>query len=353
MTTQRAGHAQQARAQSPRPVDATSGWRVDRADEQGLRQRLTGAADERLAKGLGWFSIALGLTQLLAPDGMARLIGVRPTGTTRSVMRAVGVRELGAGIGILARRRPAGLVWARVGGDAMDMALLGRALTSDKSQRGRTAAATAAVAGVTALDVFAAQRLGSGNGAADHAGSLVRQTITVNRPIEDVYRFWRDFENLPRFMVHLESVQVMPGGRSQWRTKGPVGRTVAWDAEITADRPNELIAWRSLEGADVENAGDVRFARAPGGRGTEVHVALHYRPPAGLVGAAAAMLFGQSAEQQTRDDLRRFKQVIEAGEVVRSEGSPAGMNTGRLMKQRPAQPLKPDEARSFAGAGVR
>ena len=88
MTTQRAGHAQQARAQSPRPVDATSGWRVDRADEQGLRQRLTGAADERLAKGLGWFSIALGLTQLLAPDGMARLIGVRPTGTTRSAQIA-------------------------------------------------------------------------------------------------------------------------------------------------------------------------------------------------------------------------------------------------------------------------
>ncbi|WP_406696340.1 SRPBCC family protein [Singulisphaera sp. Ch08] len=102
----------------------------------------------------------------------------------------------------------------------------------------------------------------------------VTGSITINRPAEELYRFWRNFENLPRIMTHLESVQVTGDRRSHWKAKAPVGSTVEWDAEITEDRPNELIAWRSLEGADVENSGAVRFVPAPGGRGTEVHVEM-------------------------------------------------------------------------------
>jgi uncharacterized membrane protein len=323
---------------------------TDRSDA-GLSRALPKVDAERLAKGLGWFSIGLGLTQLLAPGRVARLAGVKDTGGTRTVLRLAGLRELGHGAGIFAQRRPAGAVWTRVGGDAMDLALLGRALASGRSERGRVAATTVAVLGVTAADLLCARQLSRRrNGAAD--GSLHSvQVVTVNRSPEEVYRFWRDFQNLPRFMVHLESVEATGGARSHWKAKGPAGRTVEWDAEITQDRPNELIAWRSLPGADVENSGTVRFTRAPGGRGTEVRVELRYTPPGGGVGATIAKLFGENPEQQARDDLRRFKQVIETGEVVRSEGSPDGMNVGKLMKQRPAQPLPVDGAREPQPAG--
>ena len=145
--------------------------------------------------------------------------------------------------------------------------------------------------------------------------------MTINRSPEEIYHFWRDFQNLPRFMDHLESVDVLDERRSHWRAKAPAGKTVEWDAEIIEDRPNELIAWRSLENADVPNTGSVRFVPAPGGRGTEVHVELKYDPPGGAVGVAIAKLFGEEPNQQVATDLRRFKQVMETGEVVQSDAS--------------------------------
>lgn len=149
----------------------------------------------------------------------------------------------------------------------------------------------------------------------------VKQAITVNRSRDEVYEFWHDFENLPRFMNHLESVRSDGAGRSHWKAKGPAGKTVEWDAEIVEDRPNELIAWRSVKGADVDNSGSVRFKPAPGGRGTEVHVEIEYTPPGGVIGATVAKLFGEEPSQQVDGDLRRFKQVMETGEVVRSDAS--------------------------------
>ena len=166
-----------------------------------------------------------------------------------------------------------------------------------------------------------------------------RATITVDKALEEVYWFWHDFENLPRFMAHLESVRVTGEGRSHWRAKGPAGRAVEWDAEIVEERPDELIAWRSLAGADVDNSGYVRFTPAPGGRGTEVRVELRYAPPGGSAGAAVAKLLGSEPGQQVLDDLRRFKQVLETGEVVRSDALPEGENLARLPKQRPARPV--------------
>lgn len=149
----------------------------------------------------------------------------------------------------------------------------------------------------------------------------VKKTITVNRPPDEVYRYWHDFENLPNFMDHLESVRTTGEGRSHWKAKAPVGQTVEWDAEIVEDRANELIAWRSIEGADVDNKGSVRFKPAPAGQGTEVHVELEYSPPGGVIGAAVAKLFGEEPSQQIGSDLRAFKQVMETGEVVRSDAS--------------------------------
>lgn len=149
----------------------------------------------------------------------------------------------------------------------------------------------------------------------------LKSTITVFRSPEEVYGFWHDFENLPRFMSYLESVQVTGAGRSHWKAKTPVGTTVEWDAEIVDDQPNTRIAWRSLEGAELPNTGSVQFKPAPGGRGTEVHVQMRYDPPAGVIGEAIARLFGEVPQEQVKLDLRRFKQVIETGEVVHSDAS--------------------------------
>jgi uncharacterized membrane protein len=165
--------------------------------------------------------------------------------------------------------------------------------------------------------------------------------ITINRPREEVYRYWRDFENLPRFMAHLETVETTGNGHSRWKVRGPLKKTFEWEAEIVEDRPGELISWRSTKGALVGNRGFVHFSDAPGGRGTEVRVKLIYDLPGGKVGMAGmalARLLGEHPEQQVRDDLRRFKQVMETGEVVRSEGSPEGTLTSRQVRQRPAQP---------------
>jgi uncharacterized membrane protein len=231
----------------------------------------------------------------------------------------MGLREITAGIGILTTRRPAGWVWSRVAGDAMDLALLGTALASKDSDKGRVAAATGAVIGVTALDIYNAQRLSTRPG--KHGGMAHLETITVNRKPEEVYRFWRNLENLPRFMSHLESVRVIDEKRSHWVAKGPAGATVEWDAEITEDRPNQTISWRSVEGSEVENYGTVRFVEAPGGRGTEIRVELEYNPPGGALGAGIAKIFGRAPEQQVKGDLYRLKQVIETGEVVHSDSS--------------------------------
>lgn len=290
---------------------------------------------ERLARGLGWFSIALGVPQLLAPGRVNRLVGVPDSGRSRLVMRAVGVRELAGAGGILDRPRPGGFLFARVAGDAMDLALLAAAFRAKGSVRTRVVSAAAAVAGVTALDVLAAARTSRTSG----AGVIsARTSATVNRPPEDVYRAWRDFEQLPRYMSHLESVQVNDDRLSHWVAKGPAGTRVEWDAEVVDDVPNQLIAWRSLENADVPNSGSVRFVEAPGDRGTEVTLQIRYEPPAGAVGAAVARLFGEDPLQQAKDDLRRFKQVVETGEVMRSDGTPEGTRTHRQLFQREAQP---------------
>jgi uncharacterized membrane protein len=167
---------------------------------------------------------------------------------------------------------------------------------------------------------------------------LVTKSITVGRPREEVYAFWHDFENLPRFMYHLEFVENTGGNRSHWVAKAPAGRKAEWDAEIVEDVPNELIAWRSVgDDDDVRNSGSVTFADAPGDRGTEVKVELEYDPPGGKLGATIARLFGEEPGQQIIDDLRRFKQVLELGEVVRSAGAPEGAGQG-ISRQEPAQP---------------
>ena len=155
-------------------------------------------------------------------------------------------------------------------------------------------------------------------------GVLVEEVVTINAPADQLYRFWRNFEQLPRFMDHLVSVRQIDERRSHWVAKAPRRRTVEWDAEIISEIPGELIGWRTLEGSDVVSAGSVDFKPAFGGRGTEVHVRLQYDPPAGRIGATVAWLLGHEPSQVIREDLRRFKQLMETGEVATTKGQPRG-----------------------------
>jgi uncharacterized membrane protein len=153
----------------------------------------------------------------------------------------------------------------------------------------------------------------------------VEKTVTIsNKSPEELYLFWRNFENLPRIMQHLKFVRVYDNQRSHWIANAPLGGSVEWDAEIIKDEENRLIAWASAENADIENTGFVRFQPAMGGRGTEVKVVLEYKPPAGQLGAAIAKLFGEEPEQQLGDDLRRFKQLMETGEIATNQGQSMG-----------------------------
>ena len=290
------------------------------------------ASAERLAHGLAWFSISLGLAEILAPRLISRLVG--GNGKYANLIRFYGMRELMSGLMIFGQgTRPAAAVWSRVAGDAVDIATLAAAGASTRTNKGSVALTAAGVLGVAALDVFCARELSRER--AGTAGIRMSRSIIVNRPPHELYAFWRAFENFPRFMYHVKSVRAAGPGMWHWVVNGPARTTVEWDARITADTPNELIAWQTLEGADVESSGAVRFEPRPGNRGTIVRVDLEYRPPGGTAGKLAAMLFNESPEQQIYDDLHRFKQIIETGEVVRSDGSPQGMGD---VKQRPAQP---------------
>lgn len=301
----------------------------------------------QLATALGWFSIGLGVAQVAVPGALARLIGIRDKAKTRSVMRAMGLREISHGAAILRQPSSSAAVWSRVAGDVLDLTLLGRAASNRRNDGRRIASAMAAVLGVAVLDVYDSVCLsrvsGSQKPAARSVGQIitrtaptgtvhVKKTLTIRKPVEEVYSYWRDFKNLPTFMTHLQSVETTDEGRSHWKAQGPAGLKIEWDAEITADSPNERIEWRSLEHADIKNEGTVRFRPAPGDRGTEVFVDLKYDAPAGQLGAGIAMLFGEEPSQQVQDDLHAFKQVMETGEVVRSEGT----LRGRYVQQ-PAQ----------------
>ena len=148
-------------------------------------------------------------------------------------------------------------------------------------------------------------------------GIRIDETILVNKPTAELYRFWRRLENLPRFMGHLESVNIIDDRKSHWIARGPAGFRVEWQAEIINDVENKIIGWRSLEGSEVDNAGSVSFHALPGGNSTDVKVSLQYNPPAGELGAAVAKLFGQDPRKQVRSDLKCFKRLVEQGSVNR------------------------------------
>ena len=152
----------------------------------------------------------------------------------------------------------------------------------------------------------------------------VVKSCTIQRRPEELYRFWRNLENLPRFAKHLISVRTINEKESHWVAKSPAGTTSEWDAEITSEHENHFIAWHSLKGSQIDHAGTVRFEPAPGGQGTEVRVMLDYIPPLGKLGALVAKLYGEEPDIQVEEDLSRFKALMETGEIPTTEGQPVG-----------------------------
>lgn len=315
---------------------------------------------QRRSRGLGWVSLGLGVAQLAAPDRVRRLSGVDDSAASRAVVPLVGARELVHAAGLLTGRRKSAWAWTRVAGDAMDLTALGMAMTHRSGgRRRRLLAVTGAVAGITVIDLLTAVQaartkdIGSVpevRGTRKGGPMELTATTTIRKPASEVFAYWRDLENLPTFMAHLEQVRTTGDRTSRWTADAPFGKDVGWDAEISEEVPGERIAWRSIGNADVPNAGAVRFVPAPDGVSTEVHVALTYDIPGGPVGKAVAKYFGEEPHQQLDDDLRRLKQVLETGEVVRSDGAPWGKRARKEFPQRPAQPLSDAELAKGADA---
>ena len=240
-----------------------------------------------------------------------------PPGHERyNVARAerVGSVALGAalvGLG-LRRRDPAGLVAALFGSYFIGRGATGRCVVY-RVLGVSTGPADAVLRSSERDDV-------TGRAATVNARKAVKveRAVTIDKPREELYAFWRNFENLPRFMEHLVSVRVESPMRSHWEAKAPAGRTVEWDADIVNEVPNEIIAWKSVGEPDVPNAGAVNFSDAPGGRGTIVRVTLDWEPPAGKLGEILSHFFSEEPDHQIREDLRKFKQLMETGEITTS-----------------------------------
>jgi uncharacterized membrane protein len=281
---------------------------------------------DKLAQGLGWFSIGLGTAQILAPRVMSRLVGVKDADNNTGLMRALGFREIAAGIGLLADPKPTGFAAARVAGDAMDLALMVKTLATPENDKGRALFATAFVVGAGILDVIATEELAQTTpkvtpSARPAEGLSVKRSVTVNRPIEEVYAFWQNFENLPQFMKHLDRVQNTGEGTSRWTAGSAQGTSVQWDVELMESQPNKLLSWRTVGVSDITGHGRVEFLPAPGGRGTEVRANISYQVPGGAVGKRLATIFRDISGVKIENQLNIFKQIMETGEEVRSDSS--------------------------------
>ena len=233
-------------------------------------------------------------------------------------MALAGLRHLDSLSGLILAIGGGGLVYRGISGHCMTYQALGMSTATDRNS-------------ATAVP-------------AQH-GTKVEKTVTVNRSPEEVYTFWRNFENLPKFMNHLVRVDCLAGNRSHWVAKGPLSTTVEWDADVINERAGEMIAWASVEGSQVDTAGSVHFEPAAGGRGTVVRVSLKYNPPGGKLGIGIAKLFGEDPATQITEDLGRLKQVLEAGELATGAASPSGSTASAApASSAPCQQYMVDEA---------
>lgn len=268
------------------------------------RKRPAHAAPEQLARGLGWFSVGIGIAQVVAPRTIARLCGVP---VPPPLMVLCGLREIACGLGLLTQEQPQPWIKARLAGDTVDLVAFGCATLVPGADRRRIAVAGAAVAGISVLDAYCSYEL------ARHGRHLPPRHETMSIEIDcdakSLYRYWRELSNLPDVMPHVKSVQEIDETHSHWVAGGPGGLRLEWDSEIIDDVPDQRIAWRSVDGSRTFHAGSVQF-QPLGERTTKVRVDLLYeRAPPTLL-SAAAMLFGYDSNA-ARADLRALKRRLE------------------------------------------
>lgn len=300
------------------------------------RVRARGSTTD-LARTLGWMSLGLGIVGLMMPRRLARSAGMAQD---ERWVRAIGTRELISGAGILMRPHKPGWLWSRVAGDAMDLLLITLSARSrDRDATRRRGLLSAALAGVSVLDLLVAWdhtarlRHVSAMPRKERTGvSQVKKSLDVNCSPEKCYRFWRDVENFPRFMPHVERVEAVDATHSRWQVRGLLGQSFEWNAALTSDVPGQQLGWQTSSGSDVAHAGIVRFSPAPGHRGTRVEVEFTFHPPLGKAGLMLARMTGEEPSQLVSEDLRRFKQLIETGEIPTTIGQPAGQRSaiGRM-----------------------
>lgn len=284
----------------------------------------TYVSEQNTAQALGWLSVGLGLTALLAPRLVGQLTGV---GSRTGMLRAIGLRELAAGAGLLSGRDATPWLWSRVLGDTMDLMVLGAAAAKPAvGTRARAFVSLGIVGAITAADVAASvrQTLQRSQGLrVGEAEDYFERSVIVSKSPQECYDYWRNLNNAPGFMRTIESVTVLDDRRSHWVAKIG-GKTVEWDSRISEEKPGERISWHSDADAPLTHAGVVSFERAPGDRGTLVRLLVHYQPPGGRVALTAAKLIGKGPASEIQEDLRRFKQILETGEIATTRGQPAG-----------------------------
>lgn len=282
----------------------------------------TNGSPQHLGAFLGAFSLGLGLAEVAAPRWVARQAGI--PASSANLVRLCGVREILTGIGVLTPGTRTGGLWARVAGDALDLALLGSSFGKSGANAERLGIASAAVLGVSALDLLGAMKTEGSDGhilpLLSREPAIARATVAINRPAGDLYRYWRDFRNMPRFMRMIRSVEILDDRRSHWTTKAIGGRSIEWTSEVSRDLPDEGISLRSVDPSDTEHSGSVTFSPLPAERGTSVSVEIS--------SPRANALLEIFASKKLHSDLRRFKQLIEIGEILTTEGQPAGRGRG-------------------------
>ncbi len=293
---------------------------------------------------LGWLSVALGLGGLLMPRTVGRLSGLSGR---EALLVAVGVRELASGVGLLTQRDKVPWLWARVAGDALDLAILGLASRGRGSAAAR-AATSAVVAAITAADVAAAvvnQR--PSVQASPLRDVYLERSIIVNKTPVECYDWWRDLRNMPRFTRNLEKVTPLDETHSHWVSREFAGTRLEWRSRINEDVPGKRILWSATQESLFIHAGSVTFAPATGGRGTLITASIHYHVPGGRLGAALAQFLGPDPMGEVRENLRRFKQLLETGEIATTIGQPSGSRSllGRLLPEG-RKSRQPDQASS-------
>lgn len=324
--------------------------------ENTLRRGHDDPTGEKIARGLGWFSILLGMSELVCGRALARWLGMPGTET---LVRTYGVREITTGIGILASADPTPWIWSRVVGDALDAGSLAAGLHDENPREGNVAMALANIIAVTVLDVYCAHRLSAEQrpalpahhdysnrsglpssayrqrrrGNTDHTATgtaleaAAQASITIPRPADDLRALWLSPKAQTRIWEHFAEVTAVNDRTADWTAHGPAGGAYRWRTQ-TEETGTDQVRWSTLDGADVPNAGSLTFRPAPGDRGTELHLTVRFDPPGGAVGQVVSKLFHIVPREIVLTALYRFRALALTGELPLTDPQPAARNGG-------------------------